>query len=212
VLIRNETDLAEGVASLLVLDPAIAPVVEVCGRIPLRRIEPGFAGLAQIVVSQMVSKASASAIWNRIAAAGPVTADTYLAHGPEIIATFGLSRAKATALTHIAEAVSSGDLKLEEIALLPEAEAYARLISLRGVGPWTAQVYLMFCVGRADIFPEGDVALRAAIGHAFFKGVRPSVADVVEIARRWSPWRAVAARIFWAYYATQMRRDALPSL
>lgn len=210
LLIRAEADIVEGLGALIRLDPGLEPIVRAAGPVPLRLSPPGFAGLSQIIVSQMVSKASAGAIWRRIIQAGPVTPVDYLAHGPEVVAGFGLSRAKAATLEGLARAIMDGELDLDALASLNQEEALYRLRALKGIGAWTAEVYLMFCLGAPDIFPSGDVALRAAVGHALCLNERPAAARVDEIARRWSPRRAVAARLFWAYYATVMRRDALP--
>ncbi|MCY1665799.1 DNA-3-methyladenine glycosylase family protein [Rhizobium sp. SL86] len=209
-VIRDERDIAEGLAALMDLDPALRPVIEAAGPVPLRLSEPGFAGLAHIIVSQMVSKASANAIWSRMVAQGPVTPESFLAHAPDVVAGFGLSRAKTLTISGVARAIVDGELDLARLGDMPVEEAMARLMALKGIGPWTAEVYLMFCLGAPDIFPVGDVALRAALGHAFGMNERPSLTLAAERAALWRPWRSVAARLFWAYYAREMRRDALP--
>lgn len=209
-VIRDEHDIAEGLAALIDLDPALLPVIEAAGPVPLRLSEPGFAGLAHIIVSQMVSKASATAIWSRMTARGPVTPESFLAHAPEVMAGFGLSRAKTSTIEGVARAIVDGELDLAMLGAMSTDEAMARLVALKGIGPWTAEVYLMFCLGARDIFPVGDVALRAALGHAFALPERPSLALAAERAALWRPWRSVAARLFWAYYAREMKRDALP--
>ncbi|MGE6742536.1 DNA-3-methyladenine glycosylase family protein [Allorhizobium pseudoryzae] len=209
-VIRDERDIAEGLAALIDLDPALRPVIKAAGPVPLRLSEPGFAGLAHIIVSQMVSKASANAIWSRMLAQGPVTPERFLAHAPEVVAGFGLSRAKTVTISSVAQAIVDGELDLALLGKVSTDEAMARLVALKGIGPWTAEVYLMFCLGARDIFPVGDVALRAALGHAFAMQERPSLTLTAERAALWRPWRSVAARLFWAYYAREMRRDALP--
>jgi DNA-3-methyladenine glycosylase II len=209
-VIRDERDIAEGLAALIDLDPALRPVIEAAGPVPLRLSEPGFAGLAHIIVSQMVSKASANAIWLRMLAQGPVTPQRFLAHAPEVVAGFGLSRAKTVTISSVAQSIVDGELDLAQLGAVSTDEAMARLVALKGIGPWTAEVYLMFCLGARDIFPVGDVALRAALGHAFAMQERPSLTLTAERAALWRPWRSVAARLFWAYYAREMRRDALP--
>lgn len=209
-IIRNDADIRTGLGELLRLDPRLIPIAEIAGPLPLRLATPGFAGLASIIVSQMVSRASADAIWRRIEAAGPVTAQAYAALAPEIIATFGLSRAKASTLTSLSQAVLTGAIDLDRICVIEGEEALRQLVSLPGIGPWTAEVYLMFCAGHADIFPGGDVALQTSVGRAFAMEVRPSSRQLVETARSWSPYRSIAARLFWAYYAATMRREALP--
>ena len=210
-VIRDLADVERGLGELLCLDPRLEPIASAAGPLPLRLAEPGFEGLAHIVVSQMVSRASAEALWRRITVAiRPLSAEAYLMLDEETVASFGLSRAKAATLRLIAENVAQGEIDLEAIPRLPPQDALSALTRLRGIGPWTAEVYLMFCGGHADIFPAGDVALRAAVGSALGYEVRPDVAAVQDLARVWSPWRSVAARLFWAYYARSMGRDATP--
>ncbi|CDZ71161.1 HhH-GPD family protein [Neorhizobium galegae bv. orientalis] len=209
-IIRDHSDVQAGLEALIALDPRLAAIVEASGPVPLRLNEPGFSGLASIVVSQMVSRASAEAIWRRIMAAGPVTAEGYRALDPAIIATFGLSRAKAATLLHLSTAISEGHFDLASVCALETGDAIRQMTALPGIGPWTAEVYLMFCGGHADIFPAGDVALQAAVAHAFGLEARPSAKSLAAAAGIWSPWRSVAARLFWAYYAAKMRRDVTP--
>ena len=209
-IIRDHSDIQAGIKALVEIDPRLRRVVEVSGPVPLRLNEPGFSGLASIIVSQMVSRASAEAIWTRISAAGPVTAAGYAALDPALVATFGLSRAKAATLLNLSAAISEARFDLEALVALETAEAIKAMTALPGIGPWTAEVYLMFCGGHADIFPTGDVALQASVGHAFAMESRPSAKNLAEIAKAWTPWRSVAARLFWAYYAAEMRRNVTP--
>lgn len=210
-VIRGDEDIRTGLAALLELDPSLNRIASGCGPVPLRLSEPGFAGLASIVVSQMVSRASADAIWGRIVKGTDLlTAENYLAIDPEISAGFGLSRAKAQTLLRIATAVAEGGLDLEALSKKEAVTAMAELTAVKGVGPWTAQVYLMFCGGHADIFPAGDVALQAAVAHALALEARPTASQLAALAEKWSPWRSVAARLFWAHYAVITRREALP--
>lgn len=213
MVIRGDEDISTGLAALFELDPHLRLIASRCGPVPLRLSEPGFAGLASIVVSQMVSRASADAIWGRIVngtGTGVVTAESYLAVDPDIAAGFGLSRAKAQTLLSIATAVAEGGLDLEVLSRMDAASAMAELTAVKGVGPWTAEVYLMFCGGHADIFPAGDVALQAAVAHALEMEARPAASHLAGLAEKWSPWRSVAARLFWAYYAAITRRDGVP--
>jgi len=209
-VIRDHSDIQTGLEALVELDPRLEAVVDAAGPVPLRLNEPGFAGLASIVVSQMVSRASAEAIWTRIAAAGPLTAAAYATLDPAIVATFGLSRAKAATLLYLSKAISEGRFDLDSVPALETAEAIRAMTALPGVGPWTAEVYLMFCGGHADIFPAGDVALQASVAHAFGLEARPLARQLALTAEIWSPWRSVAARLFWAYYAAKMRRNVTP--
>ncbi|MBY3585310.1 DNA-3-methyladenine glycosylase 2 family protein [Rhizobium bangladeshense] len=210
-IIRNDHDVRLGLEALLRLDPRLSPIAADAGPLPLRLREPGFAGLAHIIVSQMVSRASAEAIWRRMLPAdGPLTAEGYVLLAPDAWRQFGLSRAKADTLSRVAEAVASGRLDLSALCLKPPHEALGELTALKGVGPWTADVYLMFCGGHADVFPAGDVALQNAVGAALGLAARPQAKALAKLSEIWSPWRSVAARLFWAYYAVKMRRDLLP--
>jgi DNA-3-methyladenine glycosylase II len=209
-IIRNDDDIQAALGELVLIDPRLAAIVETAGPVPLRLAEPGFAGLASIIVSQMVSRASADAIWRRISAGGPVTAEAYAALDPELVATFGLSRAKARTLANLAAVIAEGRFDLENLNTLDAADAVRLLTDLPGIGPWTAEVYLMFCGGHADMFPVGDVALQAAVADAFSLPARPAGKVLAEMAGVWRPWRSVAARLFWAYYAVRMRRNVTP--
>lgn len=211
-IITGMDDISEGLEHLAHLDPVLSPVIEKAGPLELRIHEPGFAGLAHIVVSQMVSRASANAIWARILAGtgGLVTAENYLGASEALRASFGLSRAKATTLEGLARAVTDGQIDLDGVIRKEAGAAFSELVALRGIGPWTAEVYLMFCGGHPDIFPVGDVALRSAVAHALALEVRPEAKWLAERAALWSPWRSVAARLFWGYYANIMRRAMVP--
>lgn len=132
------------------------------------------------------------------------------AQGNDALVTAGLSRAKIRALRAVCDALADG-LDLTALAEEPAETAHARLCAISGIGPWTADVFLLFCVGHADIFPAGDLALREAVRAAFSLEARPDIARVDAMARAWRPWRGVAARLFWAYYRTlRQGRDVLP--
>lgn len=210
-MIRNEADIAAGLATLAALDPRLGPVIAASGPVPLRLRERGFSGLAHIVVSQMISRASADAIWHRIlAATGEPTADAWLNVSRETLAGFGLSRSKAVTLDIVARAVADGVLDLHAVCSLDGEEAMRQLTALHGIGPWTAEVYLMFCAGHGDIFPVGDVALRAAVSHAFGLDERITPKELTRLAAQWQPWRSVAARLFWSWYAVKLQKNLLP--
>jgi DNA-3-methyladenine glycosylase II len=177
----------------------------------LRRADPGYRGIANIIVSQMVSKASAAAIWRRMEEKlGDISAETVLAASDEDCRELGLSHAKADALRAVARSVTRGELDLAAICEIDGSAAIREMTSIKGVGRWTAEVYLLFCAGHPDVFPVGDVALQNAVGHALTLEVRPSARELDSLTELWAPWRSVAARLFWAYYATEMRRDGLP--
>ncbi len=210
-IIRNDGDVAKGLAELIIIDPRLVSIAADAGPLPLRLREPGFEGLAHIIVSQMVSRASAEAIWRRMRPDDVVlTAEAYAGLHPDAWREVGLSRAKAETLTRIAAAVASGGLDLQALSGLPPEEALAALTALKGVGPWTAEVYLMFCGGHADVFPSGDVALQNAVAAAFGLDQRPGARQLATLAADWAPWRSVAARLFWAYYAAKLGRGLVP--
>lgn len=208
--IDTDADIAEGLAALAACDPRLAPVIELAGPLPLRRTEGGFFGLAQIIVSQQISKAAAASIWMRtIDHLKTISPETMLAASDDDFRACGLSRPKVRTLRAIADACDT-HFDLGCLAAMPAEQAVAKMTELHGVGRWTAEVYLLFCLGHADIFPAGDLALVVAVGDAFGHDTRPDEKTVRTIAEHWSPWRGVAARLFWRYYAVT-RRDATPA-
>ncbi|WP_455924080.1 DNA-3-methyladenine glycosylase family protein [Pseudomonas putida] len=197
-------------AELLALDPRLAAVYARAGDFPPRLREPGFAGLARIVCGQQVSVASADAIWARLALLPEATtAAGFLALGEAGLIGVGLSRSKFKTLTTVATAIHTGELDLAHIAQAPAEAAIAELTRLPGIGPWTAEIYLMFCAGHPDIFPSGDLALQKAVAHAF---ELPAInaKQLTALAQVWSPYRATAALLFWRLYAVMRGRQALP--
>lgn len=208
--IRNEADIAAAIDELLGIDPDFARVIDKAGAIPLRQTQAGYRGLAGIVVSQMVSRASADAIWARLEQlTGGVEPDSLLAHDVAALRGVGLSGAKEATLRRLAEACRDG-LDLEATAYLAADEAFARLRAVKGIGPWTAEVYLLFAAGHPDVFPSADVALQAAFAHAYGLEVRPTEKGFRAFALRWQPCRSIAARSLWAYYARVLRRNGVP--
>ncbi len=204
-------DICAGLQALQKADPRLASVIEVAGEVPLRRREGGYRGIAAIVVAQQLSKAAADTIWSRLAqAVDPVCPKGVLCASEEILRRCGLSRGKIRTLQKLAVACNDG-FDFDALPDLPAAEAISAMTSLHGVGPWTAEVYLLFCCGHADIFPAGDVALQNAVRDAFGLAERPVEKALRDIASPWSPWRGVAARLFWRYYAVT-KRDATPAV
>jgi DNA-3-methyladenine glycosylase II len=202
--------LASELQSLLLLDARLSAVHSIAGPFPLRSREPGFAGLARIVCGQVVSVASANAIWARLEAQpGGTTPEGVLALGEEGLRSAGLSRSKYRTLMDLAEEIISGRLDLAALEKLPAEAAIAELTSHKGIGPWTAEIYLMFCAAHPDIFPSGDLALRKAVGDAFLIEPVPDIRAVTAIAAQWAPHRATAALLFWRFYAATRRREGL---
>ena len=163
-------DILEGLDALCLIDPRLAAIRALAGEVPLRRSAPGFHSLASIIVSQQVSTASARAIFGRFETlVDPLTAQGVLGAADELFREAGLSRPKVKALRAIAAAVAAG-LDLDHLETLDATDAIARLTAVPGIGPWTAEVYLLFAVGHPDIFPARDVALQTAVGHALGHG------------------------------------------
>jgi DNA-3-methyladenine glycosylase II len=199
--IHTEADLDAALAALGQADPRFVALLAKAGRPPLRRRADGFAALAAIVVSQQLSTASANAIWSRLAAAfNPLDPAAILRARPARLARLGLSRNKIRALKKIARAVERGELALAGLGELAADEAHAALTAVHGIGPWTADIYLLSCLGHADAWPAGDLALQEAARVAFGLPARPTAKELQAMAEPWRPWRAVAARILWSYY------------
>ena len=203
-------DVSYGLDALVALDPRLEAVRRAAGEVPLRLSEPGFRSLASIVVSQQVSRASADAIFARLTKLlDPLTAEAVLSAHETVFREAGLSRPKQRGLLALAQAVANG-LDLGHLCSLDAVEAIAALTAVPGIGPWTAECYLLFAAGHPDVFPARDVALQSAVGHAFGIAPRPPEKALVRLAESWSPWRGVASRLFWAYWCELKGRDAAP--
>ena len=199
--IASETDIAAGLRALKRACPHMRRGHALAGDPPLRRWSPGFDGLARIVIGQQLSIASAAAILGRIkVAVDPLDPETLLAADDATLRQAGLSAAKIATLRAIANAVQSGELDFEALMLAPEAAVRDQLTAVRGIGPWTADIYLLFCRGDRDAFAPGDLALQIAVQTLMELPQRPTAAELEAIAERWRPWRGVAARLLWAYY------------
>src|SRR5580693_8973755 len=199
--IHTEADLERGIDALLAADPRFAALIAKAGRPPLRRRPDGFAGLASTVVSQQLSTASAGAIWGRLSAAfDPFEPAAIIRARRERLARVGLSAPKIRALKEIARAIARGDLKLATLGDIDAEAAHAALTAVHGIGPWTADIYLLASLGHADAWPAGDLALQEAARLAFGLKARPTAKEMQALAEPWRPWRAIAARILWSYY------------
>ena len=204
--------IAEARRSLAAQDPALAPLVAACPVFAWRLGPAGLYGIARIIIGQQVSTASAAAIWARLEAGlGGVTAEALLVRRAEDLLPYGLSRPKARYLRGLAEAMADGRLDFMALRGLDDAAATAALTAITGVGRWTAETYLMFCEGRLDVFPAGDVALQEAMRWADRAEVRPDEKAAYLRAERWRPWRGVAAHLLWACYGA-VKRGEIPPL
>jgi DNA-3-methyladenine glycosylase II len=209
-LIDSEAALAEATARLLALDPElVGHMIEVGGPPPLRQRAPGFHGMAAIIVAQQVSVASANAIFARLETElAPLGAASLLAADDAALRRCGLSLPKMRALRALAEACAGG-LDLEALGGLDARAAHEALIVVKGVGPWTADIFLLFCLGHPDAFPAGDLALQEAARVALRLKTRPDARRLDRIAERWRPLRGVAARLLWAYYRGVKQRGGV---
>jgi DNA-3-methyladenine glycosylase II len=209
--IDDEATLREAADRLLAKDPElIEHLIAIGGRPPLRRREAGFAGLAAIIVAQQVSTASAAAIFGRLQAfIMPLEAAEIARATEETMRACGLSNAKIRALRALAHAILEGGLDLKGLADLDAEEAHKALVVVKGIGPWTADIFLLFCLGHPDAFPAGDVALQEAAKVALNLKRRPDAPQLERIAERWRPLRGVAARMLWAYYRGVKARSGM---
>jgi DNA-3-methyladenine glycosylase II len=209
--IRNEANIKAAVEALLVRDPRLKAVLAVAGEVPIRRREGGLEGLVRIIMGQQLSTASADAIWGRLRKAYEPFHHTVLrrARMPKL-QRIGLSGAKIRTLRAIVEAVEKGAIDFDALVDMPADEAHATLTAVHGIGPWTADLYLLSCLGHPDAWPAGDLALQEAARLAFGLERRPTAKEMIPLAEPWRPWRAVAARLLWSYYRAVKKRDPAP--
>ncbi len=199
--------IEEGVEWLITRDDRFATARDAVDAVPLRRRPEGFEQLLWAIVSQQVSTASAAAIQARLTAAGLNTPEAVLAAGDAGLRTAGLSRQKA----RYAQALAQADIDYDALRDLPDDAVIAMLTAVPGIGRWTAEIYAMFSLGRADVFAPGDLALQEAARVLFTLDARPREAAFRRMAGAWSPWRGVAARLLWAYYRVAKRREGIAS-
>lgn len=206
-LIETEADLAEGAAHLAAACPEWARVLPQLGPLPLRRRPAGFEAIRDAVVSQQLSVASAAAIGRKLAGAGLDTPPAILGASDEALRACGLSGQKIRYLRGIAGA----GVYFDALALMPDEQVIGTLTALPGIGRWTAEIYLMFALGRADAFCPDDLALQEAARVMYALPERPRGRALAELARPWQPWRSVAARGLWAYYRVAKGREGVTS-
>ena len=212
MLLDSEAAVAAGAKALARLDPVMRRLMRKGATPPLRKREPGFEGLARIITGQQLSTASAGAIWARLAARFPQMRAEEVASAPDAdLRAAGLSAAKIRTLRAIAAAIADGSLPIAALHELPADEAHALLTAVKGIGPWTADIYLLFCLGHPDAFPAGDLALQEAARLAYGLEGRPKEKDFIALAERWRPWRGVAAKVLWAYYRLAKAREGAPT-
>lgn len=197
-------------AALAALDPAWVSIIAHTGIPSLRRRESGFVSLASIIVSQQLSVASARAVWARLEGVfDPLTPERVLAASDEEMRLSGLSRPKQKTLRAVAAAIAEGRLDLAGLETATPEFVHEHMTAVSGIGPWTADVYLLFCLGHRDGFAAGDLAVQEAAKLAFGLAARPKPAELLALAEEWRPWRGVAARLLWAYYAALKAREGV---
>lgn len=204
-------DIATARRALAAADPALARVDAAIPPFTWRHRTGGFAGLLQMIVEQQVSTAAAAAIWRRFEAGlGEVTPEAVSARDEETLRSLGLSMQKARYARAMADAHLAGAPDFQALASLPDVDAVAALMALKGVGRWTAELYLLFCEGRLDVFPAGDLALQEALRLADGAADRPTEKALYARAEAWRPYRGVAAHMLWSYYSAAKRGALAP--
>jgi DNA-3-methyladenine glycosylase II len=199
--LHTQADLERAILTLTRQDPRLVPVLAATGMPALRRRPPGFAGLAQIIVGQQLSTASAAAIWQRLSQAfDPLEPDVIRRATPARLATLGLSRAKIKTLKSLATEIRAKRLDLDALGDVGADQAHATLVALHGVGPWTADVYLLFCLGHSDAWPAADIGIQEGMRLGLDLESRPTTKDATLLAEPWRPLRGAAAHLWWARY------------
>ncbi|MEL7343476.1 MAG: DNA-3-methyladenine glycosylase 2 family protein [Pseudomonadota bacterium] len=202
-LIQTDDCIAEGAAFLANHDPRFAHALTLTGPLPLRLRKDGFEALLDAIVSQQVSVAAANAIWAKMKAARLTGPRKILWASDEELRAAGLSRQKA----RYARALADAKIDYRSLRSQPTQDVISTLVKVPGIGLWTAEIYAMFSLGRADVFAPGDLALQEAARILFERDARPTEKELREMAQDWSPWRGVAARLLWSYYHVAKDRE-----
>jgi len=212
MLIASEEDLSAGIEALIAQVPIFAEALRLGGRPPLRRREGGLAGLVHIISGQQISAKAGRAIFARVEAAFPsFEADELAKASDDDFRACGLSSPKFRTVRACAEAVLDGRLEFSRLENASAEELHAILTSVKGIGPWSADIYALFCLGHPDAWPVGDLALQIAVQDLFGLAERPGPKAMEALSTEWRPWRSIAARLLWAYYgASGTRGDGVP--
>lgn len=210
----TDASLARALAELSARDMRLAGIVVRFGPPPLWPREPGFPTLLHIILEQQVSLASAQAAFDKLqAVAAPLTPERFLALDDVTLKAVGFSRQKARYGRDLAEAIRSGRLDLPGLAALADDDVRTALIQIKGIGPWTADIYLLLALRRPDAWPSGDLALAVAARSVLGLAAVPKSDELAALGEPWRPWRAVAARVLWHFYlsggAKSVSRSAL---
>jgi DNA-3-methyladenine glycosylase II len=199
--LESEDDIKAAVNGLLTVEPRFGRVVDTHGLPPLRRMDDGLKGLLRIVTDQLISLKAGEAIWRRIdIELSPFDAARISRMREASLMRLGLSGAKARCFKSVAKAVFDGSFSFERLRSLSDSDVLANLMALKGIGPWTADIYLLAAMGRADAWPAGDLAVQVGAQHLFDIPERPGPRHLASLAEPWRPWRSVAARLLWSHY------------
>ena len=199
--VLDTSSLAEAAQQLARTDPHLSAILKAHGHPPLWRRPATFQTLVRIILEQQVSLKSADAVFRRFRASiTPFTPVTVLSAGEDHLRKIGLTRQKTAYILHLSSAIVEGNLNLRRLARMSDVEVKIALTQIKGLGAWSADVYLLMAMCRADIWPSGDLALAVAVKELNGLKQRPSFLELEEIAEKWRPHRAVAARMLWQYY------------
>lgn len=194
-------------------DPVLAAIERRAGPLPWRTRPAGFPGLLAAIVGQQISNRAAAAIWSRVVALlpDPPCPRAFLALSDTALRSAGLSRPKIAYARGLAEAVATGRFDPEGLARLPDEEAIAAIAALKGFGRWSAEIYLLFALGRRDVFPAADLALAASLADLYGLARRPDERALRALAAPWAPYRGLAARLLWHHWRHARGRPAFDS-
>ena len=204
-IITSQECISEGLAALAKLEPKFKQIIKTIEEIPLRRTSEGFDRLLSTIVSQQLSVAAADAIWNKIELAGLNKIQKIRKVSDQELRDVGLSKQKIKYVRSLANA----NINYRSLRTMPTSQVVNELTQVSGIGNWTAEIYAMFSLGRADVFAPGDLALQEATRLLFNLPERPSEKNLRSMAKDWSPWQAVAARLLWSYYNQQKKREGI---
>lgn len=206
----SDVALRRHLKMLFARDGRLEAIAARAGSFDIRLTPGGFPGMVRVICGQQLSVASARAIWGRYSALpGALEPAGYLMLAEEQLRSVGFSGGKIRTVANLARAVVEGELDFAAIEAMSAADAVAALRRIKGIGPWTAEIYLMFCAGHPDIFPAGDLALQKAVGHALELGERVGAIELTALAEAWAPHRHAAALLFWRYYAAMKNREGI---
>jgi len=204
-IIASQECISEGIAALAKLEPQFKQIIKTIDEIPLRRTSEGFDRLLSTIISQQLSVAAADAIWNKLELAGLNKIQKIKKASDQELRDVGLSKQKIKYVRSLANA----NINYRSLRTMPTSQVVNELTQVSGIGNWTAEIYAMFSLGRADVFAPGDLALQEATRILFNLPERPSEKDLRSMAKHWSPWQAVAARLLWSYYNQQKKREGI---